>query len=75
MSLGRIGTGYIYADFIRQIIYTTPNWNGFTASGGVFTPYDETSAFSGDPFESGTMTGHDTPRHGLRAHRQDNALS
>jgi len=60
-SLGRIGIGYIYADFIPQIIYTTPNWNGFTASGGVFTPYDETSAFSGDPLETGTMTGHDVP--------------
>ena len=60
-SLGRIGIGYIYADFIPQIIYTTPNWNGFTASGGVFTPYNETSAFSGDPLETGTMTGHDAP--------------
>jgi hypothetical protein len=60
-ALGRIGIGYIYADFIPQIIYTTPNWNGFTASGGVFTPYDETSAFSGDPLETGTMTGHDAP--------------
>ncbi len=60
-SLGRIGIGYIYADFIPQMIYTTPNWNGFTASGGIFTPYDETSAFAGDPLESGTMSGHDTP--------------
>jgi hypothetical protein len=60
-SLGRIGIGYIYADWIPQIIYTTPNWNGFTASGGIFTPYNETSAFSADPLESGTMTGHDAP--------------
>jgi hypothetical protein len=60
-SLGRIGIGYIYADFIPQIIYTTPNWNGFTASGGIFTPYNETAAFAGDPLESGSMTGHDAP--------------
>ena len=60
-SLGRIGLGYIYADWIPQIIYTTPNWYGFTASGGIFTPYDETSAFSADPLESGAMTGHDAP--------------
>jgi hypothetical protein len=60
-SLGRIGIGYLYADFIPQIIYTTPNWAGFTASGGIFTPYDETSAFAADPLESGTMSGHDTP--------------
>jgi hypothetical protein len=61
-TLGRIGIGYIYADFIPQIIYTTPNLSGFTASGGVFTPYDESSAFAADPLESGTMTGHDTPQ-------------
>jgi hypothetical protein len=60
-SLGRIGVGYIFADWIPQIIYTTPNWNGFTASGGIFTPYNETSAFSADPLQSGTMTGHDAP--------------
>jgi hypothetical protein len=36
-SLRRIGIGYIFADWIPQIIYTTPNWNGFTASGGIFT--------------------------------------
>jgi hypothetical protein len=60
-SLGRIGIGYIFADWIPQIIYTSPNWNGFTASGGIFTPYDETSAFTADPLQSGTMTGHDAP--------------
>jgi predicted porin len=28
-SLGRIGTGYIYADWKGQISYSSPNWNGF----------------------------------------------
>jgi hypothetical protein len=56
-SLGRIGIGYVYADWIPQITYTTPNYYGFTASVGAFTPYQEFN-FSG---LSGTMTGHDQP--------------
>ena len=28
-TLGRIGRGYMYADWQSQIAYTTPNWNGF----------------------------------------------
>jgi len=27
-TLGRIGSGYIYADWKGQIAYTSPNWNG-----------------------------------------------
>jgi porin-like protein len=40
-SLGRIGLGYIYTDWLPQIIYTTPNFMGFTASAGAFTPLDD----------------------------------
>ena len=29
-TLGRIGTGYIYADWNGQIAYTTPNMNGLS---------------------------------------------
>ena len=39
-SLGRIGIGYIYTDWEPQITYTTPSFNGFTASAGVFQPLD-----------------------------------
>ena len=39
-SLGRIGVGYIYTDWEPQITYTTPTWNGFSASAGVFQPLD-----------------------------------
>lgn len=39
-SLAGIGYGYIYADRLSQIDYTTPDVNGFTASFGVFQPYD-----------------------------------
>ncbi len=31
-TLGRIGTGFIYADWKAQVAYTTPNWNGFQAT-------------------------------------------
>jgi predicted porin len=34
-TLGRIGTGYIYADWKPQIAYTTPNFSGFQATAGI----------------------------------------
>lgn len=34
-TLGRIGSGYIYADWKGQISYTSPNWNGFSFAAGV----------------------------------------
>lgn len=34
-TLGRIGSGYIYADWKGQITYSSPNFNGFTFAGGI----------------------------------------
>ncbi|QDC76263.1 porin [Candidatus Methylopumilus universalis] len=34
-TLGRIGTGYIYAEWKPQITYTTPNMSGFQATVGI----------------------------------------
>jgi len=34
-TLGRIGSGYIYADWKGQFQYATPNWNGFQVTGAV----------------------------------------
>jgi hypothetical protein len=34
-TLGRIGSGYIYADWLAQISYTTPNFNGFDVTASV----------------------------------------
>jgi predicted porin len=59
-TLGRIGIGYIYTDFIPQITYTSPNLGGFTISGGIFTPYNEIPFTTGDE-GSGLMSGHDEP--------------
>jgi len=50
-SLGRIGIGYIYTDWEPQITYTTANFNGFSASAGVFQPLD-----------SGAYTSHNSPQ-------------
>jgi hypothetical protein len=66
-TLGRIGIGYVYADWIPQITYTTPDFNGFTASIGAFTPYN-TVNFAGitpatatfAPYSS-TLTGQELP--------------
>ena len=39
-TLGRIGTGYMYADWKSQIAYSTPNFNGFSATVGVTQAWD-----------------------------------
>ena len=38
-TYGHIGSGYQYADWMGQIAYTTPNFNGFQASVAVTEPY------------------------------------
>lgn len=54
-SLGHIGTGYIYTDFQPQITYTTPDFNGFKASVGIFQPLDAV------PVLGPRLSGHETP--------------
>ncbi|MBX5462817.1 MAG: porin [Steroidobacteraceae bacterium] len=39
-SLGSIGLGYIYADWFAQINYTTPDFNGFKFTLGIFDPLE-----------------------------------
>ncbi len=53
VSLGRIGVGYIYTDFIPQISYTTPSMGGLTASFGIFQPLT--------PLSGPSLTGHGQP--------------
>jgi len=45
-TYGRIGTGYIYADWKSQIAYTTPNFNGFQATVGLSNAFNATSSMS-----------------------------
>jgi hypothetical protein len=60
-TLGRIGLGYIYADFMPQITYKSPTIGGVTAYVGAFTPLNNTDLFSGDETTSTFFTGHDLP--------------
>jgi predicted porin len=54
-TLGRIGTGFMYADWKAQVAYTSPNFNGFQFTAGV------TQAFGVNP----TLTNvADDPRGG-----------
>jgi predicted porin len=43
-TLGRIGTGFVYADWKAQIAYTTPNFNGFQATAGLTQAFDTHAA-------------------------------
>src|SRR5215472_5621724 len=70
-TLGRIGIGYIYADFIPQITYKSPTFGGLTGWVSVMTPlaplaaanfglHDPTSAsacLSGFTLANGTCNG------------------
>jgi len=38
-TLGRIGVGYMYADWKGQIQYSSPNWNGFTFNVALVDPW------------------------------------
>lgn len=50
-TLGRIGTGYIYADWKGQISYTSPSWSGFSFTAGVIDPFGLST------FGAGTVSG------------------
>src|SRR5439155_17026751 len=62
-TLGRIGVGYIYTDWIPQISYSSPKYGGFQYSAGAFQGMDFLN-FSGLA-SSATMTQHEQP--GLQA--------
>src|SRR5467141_2712389 len=63
-TLGRIGVGYIYTDWIPQISYSSPKYGGFQYSAGVFQGMDVCPAFSGNA-NSASLTAHGQP--GLQA--------
>jgi len=52
-TLGRIGTGFMYADWKSQVAYSSPNWNGFSFTAGVTQAWNvqgdgTSSAFSNE---------------------------
>jgi predicted porin len=48
-TLGSIGLGYIYTDWLAQIDYTTPTYSGFNATFGIFDPLDSLTPGAHDP--------------------------
>jgi len=38
-TLGRIGAGYMYADWVGQFQYSSPNWNGFSFAAAIREPW------------------------------------
>jgi len=52
-TTGRIGSGFMYADWKAQVNYTTPNFNGFQATAGISQAWD---AWSIDTTASATGT-------------------
>jgi predicted porin len=44
-TLGRIGTGFMYADWKSQIAYTSPNFNGFSFTAGVTQAWNARNTF------------------------------
>jgi len=55
-TLGRIGTGFIYADFQGQINYTSPNFNGFQFVAGVVQPINTNNLASTSLDSSGSQS-------------------
>ncbi len=45
-TLGRIGTGFMYADWKSQIAYSSPNWNGFSFTAGVTQAFNASTSLN-----------------------------
>jgi len=45
-TLGRIGSGFMYADWKSQVAYSSPNWNGFSFTVGLTQGWNATSSNS-----------------------------
>ncbi len=57
-TLGRIGTGFMYADWKAQVAYTSPNWNGFNFTAGVTQGWNAIDAIApGGISAASTSTG------------------
>ena len=61
-TLGRIGTGFMYADWKSQIAYSSPNWNGFSFTAGVTQAWNAIAVGAGN---AGGL-GFDSATSGLR---------
>ncbi len=53
-SLGRIGVGYVYADWKGQIQYASPNWDGFSFNVAIVDPWGLVN-LSGESLDAGSF--------------------
>jgi predicted porin len=68
VTLGRIGIGYLYTDFMPQIGYTSPSMAGLQVSGAIFQPLsDIVPTALGLPQYSAPLTGHGQPQYQIKA--------
>jgi hypothetical protein len=43
-TLGRIGNGFMYADWKSQVSYSSPNWNGFSFTAGLTQAFNSNTS-------------------------------
>lgn len=64
-TLGRIGRGYMYADWKAQAAYSSPNWNGFSFTAGVTQAWNAlgggATATTADTSAGGSARGGSSP--------------
>jgi predicted porin len=64
-TLGRIGSGYIYADWKGQMSYTSPNWSGFQVTVGAMEGFKpNTNAALGAVSPAGTANANNLAYEG-----------
>ena len=57
-TLGRIGRGFMYADWKSQVAYSSPNWNGFSFTAGLTQSWGPASVGGAPAFDAnGVQTG------------------
>jgi len=57
-TLGRIGSGYMYADWVGQIQYQSPNFSGFQVTGAVVEPQTNTPSLASNGYGSNSAIRH-----------------
>ena len=68
VTLGRIGLGYLYTDFMPQIGWTSPSMSGMQVSGAIFQPLsDIVSTTLGATQYSAPLTGYGQPQYQFKA--------
>lgn len=66
-TTGRIGSGFMYADWKNQINYTTPNMGGFQATVGVSQAWNAWTAGNSDASAVSTGRGEGAPAMDFKA--------